>query len=137
MVPAVKNLVRLTAAGYSKNLLARRELYEFMVKNEKGVCERLKRLQPAENKLFGGKVPGLTKALRHGDQVIIQLLFSQVVDKLVVFFPLLGIFGKKDIPFEVKKKTFGNSMAYQPGAFNGTGKPSWQVGLQGPWARFY
>ena len=42
---------------------------------EKGTRERLKRLQPAENKLFGGKIPGLTKALRDGDQVIIHLLF--------------------------------------------------------------
>ena len=78
MAPAVKNLVRLTAAGYSKNVLARRELYQFMVRKEKGARERLKRLQPAENKLFGGKVPGLTKALRDGDQVIIYLLFLPI-----------------------------------------------------------
>ena len=75
MVPAVKNLVRLTVAVYSKNVLARWELYQFMVSKEKGACEHLKRLQPAENKLFGGKVPGLTKALRDGYQVIIHLLF--------------------------------------------------------------
>ena len=74
MAPAVKNLVRLIAAGYSKNVLARRELYQFMVSKEKGAHEHLKRLQPAENK-FGGKVPGLTKALRDGDHVIIHFLF--------------------------------------------------------------
>ena len=72
---ALKNLVKVTASGYSKNVLARPELYQFMVSKEKGTRERLKRLQPAENKLFGGKVPGLTNALRDGDQVIIHLLF--------------------------------------------------------------
>ena len=36
VAPAVKNLVRLTAAGYSKNVLARRDLYLFMVSKEKG-----------------------------------------------------------------------------------------------------
>ena len=77
VAPAVKNLVRLTAAGYSKNVLARCELYQFMVSKEKGAREHLKRLQPAENKLFGGKVPSLTEALRNGDEVIIHLLFSQ------------------------------------------------------------
>ena len=75
MALAIKNLVRLSAAGYSKNVLERWELYQFMVSKEKGAHEHLKRLQPAENKLFGGKVPGLTKALRDGDQVIIHLLF--------------------------------------------------------------
>ena len=87
MAPAVRNLVRLTGAGYNKNVLARQELYQLMVSKEKGARERLKRLQPAENKLFGGKVPGLTKALRDGFQVIIHLLFSQIVNKLVIFFP--------------------------------------------------
>ena len=75
MAPAVKNLVRLSVAGCSKSVLARRELYQLMVSKERGGREWLKRLQPAENKLFGGKVPGLTKALRDGDQVIIHLLF--------------------------------------------------------------
>ena len=53
-----------------------------MVSKGKGARERLKRLQPVENKLFGGKVPGLTKALRDGFQVIIHLLFSQIVNQL-------------------------------------------------------
>ena len=75
MAPAIKNLVRLLAAGYSKNVLGRWELYQLMVSKEKGAHEHLKRLQPAENKLFGGRVPGLFKALRVGDQVIIYLLF--------------------------------------------------------------
>ena len=55
-------------------MLGRRELYQLMVSKEKGAHEHLKRLQPAENKLFGGRVPGLTKALRDGDQVTIHLL---------------------------------------------------------------
>ena len=63
------------AEKYSKYVLARHELYQFMVSKERVARERLKRLQPAENKLFEGKVPGLTKALRDGDQVIIHLLF--------------------------------------------------------------
>ena len=78
MVPAIKNLVRLLAAGYSKNVLGRRESYQLIVSKEKGARECLKRLQPAENKLFGGRVPGLTKALRDGDQVIIHLLFLPI-----------------------------------------------------------
>ena len=80
MTPHVKKLFKLTAAGYSKNVLASQDLYQLMVSKEKGAREHLKRLQPAENKLFGGKVPGLTKALRDGDQVIIHLLFSQIVN---------------------------------------------------------
>ena len=82
VAPAVKNLVRLTEAGYSKNVLARQELYQFMVSKEKGAHERLKRLQPAENKLFGRKVPGHTKTLRNDDRVIIHLLLSQIINKL-------------------------------------------------------
>ena len=78
MVPALENLVKMTAAGYSKNVLARHELYQFMVSKENGAWEHLKRVQSAENKLFGGKVPGLTKALRDGNQVIIHLLFSRI-----------------------------------------------------------
>ena len=67
---------------YSKYVLAWHELYQFLVSKEKGTCKCLKRLQRTENKLFGEKVPGLTKALRNGDQVIIHLLFSQIVNKL-------------------------------------------------------
>ena len=47
----------------SKYVLAWRELYQFFVSKEKGAHEHLKRLKPAEDK-FGGKVPGLMKALR-------------------------------------------------------------------------
>ena len=87
MAPAVKNLVRLTAACYNKNVLARWELYQFMVSKEKGAREHLKRLQPAENKLFRGRAPGLYKALREGDQVIINLLFFvMLLNKLIMFF---------------------------------------------------
>ena len=89
-----------------------------MVSKEKGACERLKRLQPAENKLFGGKVPGLTKALRDGDQVIIYLLFfAKLLNKLV--FPQLRTFGMKGSPVEVKKESIGSNVTYQPGAFKG------------------
>ena len=74
MAPAVKNLINMTSASYSKNVLAKCELYQFTVSKEKGARGHLKRLQPAKNKV-GGMVPGLTKALRDGDQVIIHLLF--------------------------------------------------------------
>ena len=74
VAPALKNLINMTTASYSKNVLGKHELYRVIVSKEKGARLRLKRLQLAENNL-GGKVPGLTKALRDGDQVIIHLLF--------------------------------------------------------------
>ena len=82
MAPAIKNLVRLSAAGYSKNVLGRWELYQLMVSKEKGAHEHLKRLQPAENKLFGGKVPGLTKVKgwRSGDYL--SPIFAKLLNKL-------------------------------------------------------
>ena len=74
VAPALKNLINMTTASCSKNVLEEHELCQVMVSKEKGARLRLKRLQLAESKL-GGKVPGLTKALRGGDQVIIHLLF--------------------------------------------------------------
>ena len=74
VAPALKNLINMTTASCSKNVLEEHELYQVMVSKEKGARLHLKRLQLAENKL-GGKVPGLMKALRDGDQVIIHLLF--------------------------------------------------------------
>ena len=61
VVPALKNLINMTTASYSKNVLGKHELYQVMVSKEKGACLHLKRLQLAESKL-GGKVPGLMKA---------------------------------------------------------------------------
>ena len=63
------------AERYSKYVLARRELYQFLVSKEKEARKCLKRLQPTENKLSGEKVPGLIKVLRNGSQVIIHFLF--------------------------------------------------------------
>ena len=124
MAPAIKNLVRLSVAGYSKNVLGRQKLYQLMVSKEKGPCEHFKRLQLAENKLFGGRVPGLTKALRDGDQVIIYLLsFDMLLIKLVMFSPpQLGTFGKRGRSFEVKSKTIRNNFTYQPCTFKGKSK---------------
>ena len=77
------------AERYSKYVFARGELYQFLVSKEKGAREHLKRLQPAENKLFGRKISGLTKALRNGIQVIVNLLFSQIVNKLSLLQKIL------------------------------------------------
>ena len=51
VVPALKNLINMTTASYSKNVLGKHGLYQVMVSKEKRARLHLKRLQLAESKL--------------------------------------------------------------------------------------
>lgn len=70
----------MAAIGFNKTIMARRDLFLTMVQKEKGARERLKRLQPKDNLLFGGQVHKLTKALKEEDQVFFLYLFLFIIE---------------------------------------------------------
>ena len=72
----------MAATGYNRMVLERRKAFISAVDNSKGEAarEKLRRLRPEDNFLFGGKVMALCKELRDG-----QLISGQVTLKFKSF----------------------------------------------------
>lgn len=66
LVQISTDVIQLAAAGFNKTVLERRKAYINSVDNSSGEAarEKLRKLEPFDNMLFGGKVTGLCKELR-------------------------------------------------------------------------
>ena len=66
MVNLSSDVVQLAAAGFNKVVLERRKAFLSSIDNSAGEAtrEKLRKLEPSDNMLFGGKVTGLCKELR-------------------------------------------------------------------------
>ena len=75
MVQLSSDTIQLAAAGFNKAVLERRRAFINSVDNSAGEAarEKLRKLEPIDNMLFGGKVTSLCKELRDS-----QLIGGQV-----------------------------------------------------------